>query len=145
MGRVSEKIGICLGTFQRRYGGKQHGDLQASNVFYDERSDRVTFIDVGGMGCQPPEADIKHFSMSLGLLLKHYNTQLEISCRYRFEQGHAHGWKALGSPRQMQGAVPSIVGGLASNMSSPRPCPKHVHGPAHSVTTVHVPSSRRVV
>merc|ERR1712032_1287836 len=119
MGRVSEKIGICLGTFQRRYGGKQHRDLQASNVFYDEWSDRVTFIDVGGMGCQPPGADFEHFSMSLGLLIKHYNPQLESSCRYQFEQGHARGWESSGSPRQVQGAAPGIVENLSRNMSSP--------------------------
>merc|ERR1712151_1123617 len=84
-----EKVGECLGDFHQRYGGKQHGDLTPTNVFYDEKSNCVTFIDLGGMGTSSSESDIAYFSKSLSLSARLMGQQLEIQGVSHFKQGHA--------------------------------------------------------
>lgn len=85
--KALELVGACVATFHRSYGGKQHGDLQSSNVFIDEASGHVTLIDVGGMGLYGAE-DNQHFTHSLNLLLNAYSAQLEAACRHSFDRGY---------------------------------------------------------
>mmetsp|Transcript_73049 Transcript_73049/g.191507 ORF Transcript_73049/g.191507 Transcript_73049/m.191507 type:complete len:800 (-) Transcript_73049:100-2499(-) len=87
--QILEKLGVCLAEYHNRYGAaSQHGDFQPSNIFYDEETDEITFIDVGGMGVPTMETDVEHFSKSMNLLAEAYGFQLAIDGIRVFEQGY---------------------------------------------------------
>lgn len=86
-----DKVGECLSEFHSRYGACQHGDVQTSNIFYDEDSKHVTFIDVGGMGVPTLETDQEHFNASLLLSSQYYGPQLLTEGLCHFETGYARG------------------------------------------------------
>merc|ERR1712048_1224848 len=96
---ILEKAGQCLGEFHQRYGGKQHNDLTPTNVLFDEASERVTFIDVGGMGTSSSESDISYFSKCLSLSARLVGHQLEVQGVQHFRQGYA---KATGGAMKDQ-------------------------------------------
>lgn len=85
---ILELVGACMAKFHHAYRGKQHGDLQSSNVFYDEVTGDVTLIDIGGMGAQCADSDKDHFTHSLNMLLRAYSAQLEVLCRHSFDRGY---------------------------------------------------------
>lgn len=87
--RVFEKLGFSLGEFHARYGNKQHGDCQPSNIFYDEAHDQVSFIDVGGMGVPTFENDQQHFQKSLNMLSSSYGQRLTVDGMHHLELGYA--------------------------------------------------------
>lgn len=90
MGKLQEimgKIGECLQRFHSSYGNQQHGDLQPSNIFYDEQSDRVTFIDLGGIGIPTMESDSEHFQKSMRLCYGGYGPELMVDGMARFLHG----------------------------------------------------------
>lgn len=89
--RIFERIGESVGSFHKRYGGKQHGDLHGSNIFYDEVSRRVTLIDLRDMGCQRKMTDIEYFAHSLRLVAATY-PQVDQYIRY-FQKGYATGMR----------------------------------------------------
>merc|ERR1719401_1233531 len=70
--QLMDKLGARLAEFHGRYGGCQHGDFQAANIFYDEATDEFTFIDIGGMGIPTTETDEQHFSKNLQMLSSAY-------------------------------------------------------------------------
>lgn len=96
---ILEKVGSCLSTFQKRYG-KNHGDMAPQNVFYDDRSGRVTLIDIGGMGCKTDSTDVEHFTRSLRQLAPFYGPQLATEGVQRFQTGHAQSLDTLLSSRR---------------------------------------------
>jgi len=77
---VFQQAGEVVGMLHARYGEKQHGDLQASNIFYDQATHRVTLIDVGGMGCRMVETDEEHFVNSLKMVASFYNPHVDSWC-----------------------------------------------------------------
>lgn len=85
---ILEKLGAALNDFHSKYNNSQHGDFQPSNIFYDEDSDKVSFIDCGGMGVPTMENDIEHFSKSLRLLSGAYGPQLLSDGMRHFEGGY---------------------------------------------------------
>mmetsp|Transcript_118841 Transcript_118841/g.341206 ORF Transcript_118841/g.341206 Transcript_118841/m.341206 type:complete len:460 (-) Transcript_118841:160-1539(-) len=88
---VFQKVGESLGMLHCRYGNKQHGDLQASNIFFDEATFRVTFIDVAGMASKTVDGDLTHFENSLKMLGAFYDSNLIDSWCEAFRRGHALG------------------------------------------------------
>merc|ERR1712151_530357 len=92
---ILETVGESLADFHQRYGGKQHGDLTPTNVFYDEKSRCVTLIDLGGMGTSSFENDVTYFSKSLSLSARLMGQELEIQGVRHFKAGHA---KAIVDP-----------------------------------------------
>lgn len=88
-----ESLGRQLASFHERYG-KQHGDFQPFNIFYDEVTGAICFIDVGGMGIPTMDNDVEHFREAMGLLKKGYNEQLMDDLTAAFIQGY----KQAGGP-----------------------------------------------
>merc|ERR1712048_514990 len=115
-GRVSElmaileKAGQCLGEFHQRYGGKQHNDLTPTNILFDETCQRVTFIDVGGMGTSTSESDIGYFSKCLSLSARLVGHQLEVQGVQHFRQGYAKATRG-----SMKGGNPICSGRTLAN------------------------------
>lgn len=85
---VLERLGRCLAEFHLRYPDCQHGDFQPSNVFYEEESQDISFIDIGGMGVPTAETDMEHFGKSLKLLAESYGSQLILNGQRSLERGY---------------------------------------------------------
>lgn len=88
---IFSKLGENLGGFHKRYGNNQHGDYQPSNIFYDESSQMISLIDVGGMGILTMENDKEHFAKALKILTDAYGPQLLSQGYVAFEAGYARG------------------------------------------------------
>jgi len=86
--QVFGKLGRLLAEFHSRYGHAQHGDFQPSNVFYDEASDSLAFIDVGGMGVPTMDNDVTHFRQAMNLLANAYGPTLHIDLIRAFDRGY---------------------------------------------------------
>lgn len=121
--RILEEVGRCVARFHQSYGGKQHGDLQTSNVFYDAATHQVTLIDVGGMGVNRTESDSGHFTSSLDMMLKAYSPQLESMCRGAFARGYGSAGRGGGGCRQNLGGghlvAPPAAAPAAVRIASP--------------------------
>jgi len=87
---VLQHVGEAVGVFHGRYAGKQHGDLQGSNIFFDQGTSHVTLIDVGGMGSRMTRSDEDHFVYSLQILKAFYEPHIENWCS-AFRDGHQRG------------------------------------------------------
>jgi len=88
--QIIKLLGTCMAEFHRRYAGLHHGDLQPSNVFWDEEAGKVSLIDVGGMDrAVIVETDQAHFFKSLHLLSQHYGPQFATDGIRAFEAGYA--------------------------------------------------------
>lgn len=74
--QVFSKFGKFLKAFHLRYGNREHGDVQPSNIFYDEASKHITLIDVGGMGQKTVKNDVTHFCESIKLVAETYGEEL---------------------------------------------------------------------
>lgn len=59
---IFERVGEELAAFHRRYDGRQHCDAGTQNILYDEETDHVTLIDLGGMGNKCSKNDIERLS-----------------------------------------------------------------------------------
>jgi len=94
--RILERLGRALAGFHGRYTGCQHGDFQPSNVFYDEDSDEITLIDIGGMGVPTTETDIQHFTKSMALMASAYGPELYQDGVRVLEQGYMHAKASAG-------------------------------------------------
>jgi len=86
--QICEEIGRLLADFHRRYDNMQHGDFQPSNVFYDEASDTIAFIDIGGMGIPTVDDDVSHFRQAMNLLANAYGPTLHANCIEAFDRGY---------------------------------------------------------
>jgi len=87
MGKLQDimgKIGECLQRLHANYGGQQHGDFQPSNIFYDEKADLVTLIDMGGLGIPTMLNDSEHFEKSMRLCYSGYGPELMVDGMARF-------------------------------------------------------------
>jgi len=95
-GRLQEMLGVIrdlgreLKLFHQRYSNRKHADFTPSNIFYDETTRSLTFIDVGGMGTQVVERDEEHFIKSLHLTMgprSPYGQYLQSTVQ-AFQQGY---------------------------------------------------------
>jgi len=84
---IFEKLGATLAAFHVRYG-KQHGDFQPSNIFYDDATDVVYFIDIGGMGLPTSDTDVEHFRGAMTLLAGAYSPTLHEELAEAFQRGY---------------------------------------------------------
>lgn len=88
--RVMKKLGSSLREFHTRYRNSQHGDFQPSNIFYDEASDKLTFIDVADIGAnQAHHSDKQHLLESLRILSRAYGSKFLADASGAFEAGYA--------------------------------------------------------
>lgn len=85
---IFEELGKQLAAFHKRYGNMQHGDFQPSNIFYDEESDTLSFIDVGGMGIPTVDDDASHLRQAMNLLAHSYGPTLHEDCIAAFDKGY---------------------------------------------------------
>lgn len=85
---VIQSVGAATAEFHARYCNTQHGDLQPSNIFWDEASRQVTFIDVGGMGVPTERGDVDHFTHAVHLLAQAYGEVFEADCLRAFHSGY---------------------------------------------------------
>lgn len=86
------KLGSVLAAFHRRYGNAQHGDLQPSNIFYNEENGELTFIDIGGIGVPTMETDREHFAKAMRILSNSYGPELWGDGKKFFDEGYAEGF-----------------------------------------------------
>merc|ERR1711937_873695 len=85
-----EEIGKQLREFHTRYGNKQHGDFQHSNIFYDELANRVTFIDISGKVCKTSfETDLDRFCCSLAFIGNFYGPRFSSDGKHHLEKGYS--------------------------------------------------------
>lgn len=91
--RIFEEVGRSLRLFHTRYGGANHGDLHPSNIFVDEASGNISFIDVGGMDMATGDSDEQHFTKSCHITAELYGHDFLVESLQRFEAGYqsAHG------------------------------------------------------
>lgn len=83
-------MGSFLADVHARHG-MQHGDLTASNVFYDEATGAFTMVDVSDFGPQlwdPMESDAERFCRGVQMLSKCYGDELYLAGRPQFEAGY---------------------------------------------------------
>lgn len=90
---VMGKFGRFLKKIHRDYKGMQHGDCQASNIFYDEDSGQFTLIDVADFGYDPKMAqggdnDVECFIAGLRTLSRWYGQSIIEDCLQRFQAGY---------------------------------------------------------
>jgi len=90
MMQIFERLGAFLADFHKRYGNCQHGDFQATNVFYSEATDCFTMIDVADIGPRHQKfaTDEEHFVRSIGLLAMAYGEQFELDGVCHFKAGY---------------------------------------------------------
>lgn len=82
------KVGSRTAAFHARYPNKQHGDLQPGNIFWDEGTGRVSFIDVGGMGMVTVDGDVAHFTNALHALSTFYGPKFKEESIRAFNEGY---------------------------------------------------------
>jgi len=88
LSKVFENVGASLAELHKRYGNSQHGDCQPSNVYYNDTTSQVTFIDVSDLGLPSLESDTEHFTEALRLLSRHYGQQFLTASLHDFEAGY---------------------------------------------------------
>jgi len=90
--QIMEKTGACLGQFHARYSNRQHGDFQPSNVFYDARTDAITFIDLADIGrTNITSNDVQHFLESIRIISAAYGPQFCQLAQSHFQTGYSRG------------------------------------------------------
>lgn len=83
-----EAVGRALRRFHERYGNQQHGDFQPSNIYYDESTASVSFIDVGGMGVPTTGNDLEHFHQCMRSMTTGYQPHLHVDLLNSFDKGY---------------------------------------------------------
>jgi len=96
---IFEHVGRCVAAFHQKYGNMQHGDLQPSNIFFDEELCQCTLIDVGGIGIRTAETDAEHFGKSLKLMGSAYGPQISVDGVRHYLSGYARGSPRVGPTR----------------------------------------------
>lgn len=88
--RVTKKLGEKLAQFHERYDGAQHGDFSASNIFYDEASDMITFIDLADIGPKHLlNNDADHFIMCMEIVSAAYGRAFKDQTQRYFSSGYS--------------------------------------------------------
>ncbi|CAJ1373075.1 unnamed protein product [Effrenium voratum] len=85
--RALQQVGQALARFHQRYE-EQHGDFQPSNIYYQEKTGVVTFIDVGGMGVPTMGNDVDHFHQCMRAMTVSYNANLYVDLLRAFDKGY---------------------------------------------------------
>lgn len=85
---IFRRIGACLAQFHTHYGGKQHGDFHSNNIFYDDATGAITFIDIAGMGCKTTSSDREHLTKTIVQVSACYGEKLREAVTF-FENGYA--------------------------------------------------------
>mmetsp|Transcript_15553 Transcript_15553/g.36654 ORF Transcript_15553/g.36654 Transcript_15553/m.36654 type:complete len:564 (-) Transcript_15553:68-1759(-) len=83
-----EQVGQALARFHQRYANQQHGDFQPSNIYYDEKTKTVFFIDVGGMGVPTTGNDLEHFHQCMRSMTTGYKPDLHVELLQAFDKGY---------------------------------------------------------
>lgn len=87
--RVTMKLGQKLAQFHERYDGAQHGDFSASNIFYDEASDMISFIDLADIGPQDIlKNDADHFIKCMEIVSAAYGAAFKDQTQRYFSSGY---------------------------------------------------------
>lgn len=89
MMKILRCVGACLKRFHIHYGNTQHTDMQSANVFWDEATQAVTFIDLGGMGLAAARPDNEHFKYSFRMMAEKWGASVE-GC-HAFDAGYIEG------------------------------------------------------
>lgn len=87
--RVIEKLGTCLNDFHSRYGDSQHGDFHTSNIFYDEVTDKFTFIDVADIGDPHRTKDKEYLLQALKMVSFTLGSDFLTKASHAFESGYS--------------------------------------------------------
>lgn len=141
---VFRKVGAALGTLHNRYGGKQHGDMQSSNVYYDDVADVVTFIDLGGMTTGSATQDVDHFESSLRMAVAFFGKSHIEAWIAAFRQGFESQRRAAESVRLSSGSPPGRASKAVSIEVDTHPVvPGSVHL-ANLVDKAPLPPTREV-
>lgn len=88
-----KEFGTFLRTIHRVYKGRQHGDCQPSNVFYDGFNGVFTLVDCADFGFGPfvaagGENDVEHFVCGLKSLSQWYGCEFIDGAEKHFRQGY---------------------------------------------------------
>merc|ERR1712046_358082 len=71
-----QRAGEALRSFHDSYSQMQHGDFTPSNIVYDKEEDKLTIVDLGGMGSpMVAENDVAHFKRAIDLFSKTYGVR----------------------------------------------------------------------
>lgn len=84
---ILESIGASIAAFHHRYGGKQHCDLCAENVYFDEATQHTTLIDLGGMGNKVSSQDVERFCKIVRRTCEFYGKEIEDGI-FQFKSGY---------------------------------------------------------
>jgi len=85
---VFKRVAESLFNLHLRYDGRQHSDAGPQNIFYDEATKQVTFIDIGFMGVKTRKTDVEHFSGAIERLAEvKYGDEL-LEALHHFELGY---------------------------------------------------------
>eukprot|EP00419_Tripos_fusus_P029003 CAMPEP_0172727644 /NCGR_PEP_ID=MMETSP1074-20121228/91794_1 /TAXON_ID=2916 /ORGANISM="Ceratium fusus, Strain PA161109" /LENGTH=433 /DNA_ID=CAMNT_0013554817 /DNA_START=44 /DNA_END=1345 /DNA_ORIENTATION=- len=87
--KIVRQVGTAVARLHKKYRQVQHADMQPSNIFWDETSSRVTFIDVGGMALRCLNPDVEHFEKSLRMLSQAYGPEFGVESIPAFHEGYA--------------------------------------------------------
>jgi len=85
--KILRCVGASLKRFHIQYGNTRHADFQSANVFWDDATQAVTIIDLGGMGLTTIESDNDHFKKALRMTTQSWGAIREDGCR-AFDAGY---------------------------------------------------------
>jgi len=85
---VFKRVAESLCNLHLRYDGRQHTDAGPQNIFYDEATKQVRFIDIGFIGLKTRKTDVEHFSGAIERLAEvSYGDKL-LEALSHFELGY---------------------------------------------------------
>ncbi|CAE7229893.1 unnamed protein product [Symbiodinium pilosum] len=95
LNKIFGKVGECMASFHRRYGGRQHNDAGTQNILWDEETQHVTFIDLGCMGNKSNKTDVQRLSQVVKNLSRcaAYGPDL-VAAVSHFQEGYNHAMQA---------------------------------------------------
>jgi len=93
LSRIFGEFGAFMAKMHRVYKGRQHGDCQPSNVFYDRLVDSFTLIDAADFGYGPFMTewggdDVENFVRGLKTLTQWYGPNVIADVEANFRAGY---------------------------------------------------------
>jgi hypothetical protein len=106
-----DKLGCFLAQIHSVYG-MQHGDLQPSNVFYDDSAGWFSLVDCGDMGPSPyaEDDDLQHLFAGIRLITPKMSEDFQKDAREHLEAGYVREMEHRGQSHESDNWV----------------CPQHV-------------------
>lgn len=92
--KIMRCVGACLKRYHMHYHNVQHTDFQPANIFWDDATQAVTVIDLGGMGGPAMHSDNEHFKQAVTMMTQPWGAVNQEACR-AFDAGYNEG--SLGS------------------------------------------------